>query len=66
MHGEYILRIISIDYKFLFKEIKLTDDTVVNLLLTKSDNEIDEVVISANKEIYKLETDKRIYLLTRR
>ena len=60
--GEYILRIIDLSYKQLYKPITLNKDITLDLFLHKPDAELDEVIISADKEIYRLETDKRIYL----
>jgi len=60
--GNYILRIISISYKPLYRKVILNKNVNLNILLEKNDTEIDEVTITAEKELYKLETDKRIYL----
>ncbi len=60
--GNYILRITAIAYKPEYKKIQIRRDTVITVFLTKKDTQLDEVTVTANKEIYALETDKRIYL----
>ncbi len=60
--GEYLLRVINLSYRPLYRKISLDKDITLDVFLNKPDTELDEVIISADKEIYSLETDKRIYL----
>lgn len=59
--NEYILRVNYIGYNPILKKIKLTSNINLNLYLTKSDLTLENITVIANKEIYSLETDKRVY-----
>ncbi len=61
-NGNYILRIATISYHIKNIKIQLPKDSVINIFLEKDDTELDEVTVTANKEIYALEPDKRVYL----
>ena len=60
--GNYIIRILEFSHMPFYNEILLKNDTSISISLIKKEEEIEEIIISGEKEIYRLEPDKRVYL----
>jgi outer membrane receptor for ferrienterochelin and colicins len=60
--GDYVIRIIGFANIPVYKKMKIRKDSTFTIYINKPDAEIEEVVITGEKELYKMEPDKRVYL----
>jgi hypothetical protein len=62
LQGEYVIRIVQAGYKPTLTKIILDEDRQLKVDLIKEDIELDEVAVSGEKPLYRVDADKRVYL----